>query len=304
MSISGFTMVRNADKFYFPIKESIMSILPIVDEFVIALDPGDEDDRTEELIKSIGSEKIKIVYRRWDEKSMIDGQIYADETNVALDHCTGDWCFYLQADECIHEQDHQEIVNSCEKYLDDKEVDGLLFKYNHFWGDYDHYLPFRGWYRNEIRCFKNNRNIYSFKDAQSFRRKTETDDSKKLNVTRTNVKVFHYGWVRPPYIMQSKKKEQDEVHYKTKEKSKASKSDYDYGALGALPTFKDSHPAIMKNWIDKHNWKDKLNYTTTSELNRDKFKHEKLKYRIISWIENNLFGRKTIMGYKNWRVIR
>jgi len=34
-------MVKNASKFYFPIKESIQSILPIVDEFIVAL--GDCD---------------------------------------------------------------------------------------------------------------------------------------------------------------------------------------------------------------------------------------------------------------------
>ena len=35
MKISGFTMVRNAGKYYFPIKESIQSVLPIVDEFIV-----------------------------------------------------------------------------------------------------------------------------------------------------------------------------------------------------------------------------------------------------------------------------
>jgi hypothetical protein len=37
-------MVRNATKYYFPIKESILSILPIVDEFIIALGKGDKGD--------------------------------------------------------------------------------------------------------------------------------------------------------------------------------------------------------------------------------------------------------------------
>lgn len=46
MKISGFTMVRNATKYYFPIKESILSILPIVDEFIIALGDNDPDDYT------------------------------------------------------------------------------------------------------------------------------------------------------------------------------------------------------------------------------------------------------------------
>ena len=110
MKISGFTFVKNADKFYFPVKASILSILNIVDEFVIAYAEGDKDDDTLNIIKSINSDKIKIYQRQWDPIAMKDGQIYADETNFALSKCTGDWCFYLQADECIHEEDHDKIL--------------------------------------------------------------------------------------------------------------------------------------------------------------------------------------------------
>ena len=34
VTISGFSMCRNADSLYYPVKESIESVLPIVDEFV------------------------------------------------------------------------------------------------------------------------------------------------------------------------------------------------------------------------------------------------------------------------------
>ena len=302
MKISGFTMVKNADKFYFPIKESIESILPIVDEFVIALGDNEEGDRTEELIDSINSPKIRVIHRVWDKKAMVDGRIYADETNFALDHCTGDWCFYLQADECIHEDDHAEIVATCKKHHDDENVDALLFNYHHFWGDYDHYLPYHGWYRNEIRLIKNNRNIRSIKDAQSFRKLEKDGALKKLNVVKTKVRVFHYGWVRPPYVMNSKKEEQDVVHYQTK--STKLSQDYNYGALGKIPLYEGTHPSTMTKRIAEHNWKHTLNYTKNGTLNRKKFKHEKLKYRLISWIENNLNGGNTILGYSNWNIVK
>jgi len=68
MKISGFKMVKNATKLYFPIKQSILSILPIVDEFVVALGDCDEDDTTLQEIESIGSDKIKIVHTVWDIK--------------------------------------------------------------------------------------------------------------------------------------------------------------------------------------------------------------------------------------------
>ncbi|MGH7953853.1 MAG: glycosyltransferase, partial [Limisphaerales bacterium] len=39
MKVSGFTFLRNGQKFGYPFVESIRSILPIVDEFVVALGP-------------------------------------------------------------------------------------------------------------------------------------------------------------------------------------------------------------------------------------------------------------------------
>ena len=58
-------MVRNAVKFDYPIVESIKSILPIVDEYMVAV--GNSDDGTLELIRSINSPKIKIIETIWDD---------------------------------------------------------------------------------------------------------------------------------------------------------------------------------------------------------------------------------------------
>ena len=103
MTISGFTMVRNAGKFYYPIKEAILSVLPIVDEFIVALGDNDPDDNTRQQIESIGSDKIKIYDRVWEEKHFVDGHIFKLETDFALSKCSGDYCLYLQADEVVHE---------------------------------------------------------------------------------------------------------------------------------------------------------------------------------------------------------
>ena len=209
MTISGFTMVRNATKYYFPIKESIESILPIVDEFIVALGEGDANDLTRAEINAIGSNKIKIIDRVWSEDDFVDSKIFAKETTFALSQCSGDWCFYLQADEVVHEDDLPRILQSCKDHLDHKNIDGLLFNYYHFFGDYDHYLPFHGWYKNEIRIVRNDSKIYSYKDAQSFRK----EDNLKLNVAPIDAHIYHYGWVRPPELMQSKKKEHDSMHH-------------------------------------------------------------------------------------------
>ena len=117
MKISGFTFLRNTSKLYYPILESIQSALPIVDEFVIALGKGDADDDTEAKIRSLQSDKIKIIHTEWDLETFTGGTEYAHQTNIAKTHCTGDWLLYLQGDELIHEEDYDEITTKCRQSL-------------------------------------------------------------------------------------------------------------------------------------------------------------------------------------------
>ena len=116
-------MVKNADKLYYPIKAAISSILPIVDEFVIALGDNDPEDRTREEILSIGSDKVKIIDTIWDLQKYSNGTENAHQTDIAKAACSGDWVFYLQADEVIHEQYLPIIKARCEELLDDEEVE-------------------------------------------------------------------------------------------------------------------------------------------------------------------------------------
>lgn len=303
MKISAFTMVRNATKYFFPIKESILSVLPIVDEFVIALGDNDIDDNTLQEIQSINSDKIKIFDRVWSEEHYVDGRIFAEETSFALNQCKGDWCIYLQADELIHEKDHPAIQKACRDNLDRMDVDGFLFNYNHFFGDYNHYLPFHGWYKNEIRIVRNHKGIYSYKDAQSFRK----NDNQKLNVLPIDAEIYHYGWVRPPHVMQSKKKEQDSMHQGTEsttQEYKLKPNEFDYGALGRLPVFKGSHPKVMDSFRESISWIEKLNYSKVANLKRDKMKHERFKYRFLTKVENIFNGGNHFFGYSNWNKLK
>lgn len=303
MTISGFTMVRNADKYYFPIKEAIMSVLPIVDEFIVALGDCDERDRTRALLESIGSPKVKIFDRIWSQELFLDGKIFAEETTFALSQCSGDWCFYLQADEVIHEDDLPIIVKECQTHLHNLCIDGFLFNYLHFWGDYAHYLPVHGWYKHDIRIVRNRANIYSYKDAQSFRK----NQDQKLNVVAITARVFHYGWVRPPRLMQSKKKEQDSMHHgvaQTTEAYRQKAAQFDYGALGNIPVYEGSHPGVMHTFMQKIDWLSNLNYGKKAILHRPLMKHERLKYRILTRLENILNGGRDFWGYSNWNKIR
>lgn len=313
MKISGFSFVRNGIKLYYPLKEAIESILPICDEFVIAVGEGDEDDNSREVVESINSPKIKIFDTVWEEKYWKKGKINAIQTNIAKEACSGDWCFYLQADEVVHEKYLDTIAARCEKFEKDDRIEGLLFDYKHFWGDYHHYFRSHAWYPREIRIVKNHPNIHSWQSAQSFRYAEKFDDphqeigTRKLNVALANAEVFHYGWVRPPHLMRTKMKALNTVHWgkdKASQDYEQKAKEFDFGPLSFADEFKDTHPAVMKEMISKFNWADKLQLTGRPDPARELHKHEQFKYRFLDFIEKTFLGGNLIGGFKNYTLLK
>ena len=296
-------MVRNGEKLYFPVAESIKSILPICEEFVVTVGKGDTDDRTREVIANIDSPKVRIIDTDWDNYSQeYHGQIHAIQTDLAMQECSGDWLFYLQADEVVHEKYLPVIKARCEELLDDKEIEGLLFNYKHFWGDYNHYQNGHGWYSKEIRIVRNGIGVSSHRSAQSFRRNGE-----KLKVAEVDAEIYHYGWVRPPRLMQNKRLAIEINHWgreKAEAKFKDSPPKFDYGPLNRLEEFRDTHPEVMREMIEAMDWKDDLQYSGPPDPERAPHKHELLKYRFLSFLENRLLNGKKLGEYKNYRLLR
>lgn len=313
MRISGFSMVKNATKLYYPIAEAIASILPIVDEFVLALGKGDEDDHTRATVEALGSDKIRIIDTVWDTKRYPDGTENARQTDIAKAACTGDWFFYLQADEVVHEKFLPEIQEQCQRFVDNPEVEGFLFNYLHFWGDYQHYIPNHGWYPREIRIIRNDPEIHSWRSAQSFRRIPDFDGHSyrqktgtyKLQVVPLQAYIYHYGWVRPPRLMQQKKQALSNIHKSQKsqkaEAEEAPSKAFDYGYLKRLPRFSGTHPGVMESRLSEFDWGDEL---TPDKVNqhRKPFKHETLKNRLITLLEQNVLGGRQLFGHSNWKL--
>ncbi len=318
MTISGFTMGKNALKLYYPMKQSVQSILPIVEEFIVALGDSDADDITRKEMESIGSSKIRILDTIWDIEKYPQGMEHAHQTDIAKSLCRGDWLFYLQSDEVIHEDDLPLIRNRCAELVDVPEVEGLLFDYIHFWGDYDHYQNGHCWYRKEIRIIRNKPDIHSWESAQSFRRipgfdgihYRQQENTYKLKVTASGARIFHYGWVRPPEIMNNKIRHFSINHRGARavdemDKRKLFSGQFDFGNLSKIPGFTGTHPAVMKPWIVRFNWKENLRYTgVRRSLNKMPSKHDRLRYVVISWIEKNLLFGTRLGEFKNYILVK
>ena len=82
MNVVGFSFIKNAILYDYPIKEAILSVLPICDEFVIAV--GKSEDDTLALIQSIASPKIRILETVWDDTLREGGRVLAVETDKAF----------------------------------------------------------------------------------------------------------------------------------------------------------------------------------------------------------------------------
>ncbi len=256
--------------------ESIRSALPLCDEFVIAA--GNSRDGTTELLRSIDDPKIRIIETVWDESQFVRGAINAEQTDIALDACTGDWALYVQADEAFHEDDYSTIIEKAETYLDDERVDGFLFEYRHFFADYDHYLDCHPWYRREVRLIRNNVGINSWHDAQGFRRGRE-----KIQVVPAEARVFHYGWVRPPLQMSAKNRAFATLYVGSEQAEREhAPGAYDYGQLHGRIRYRGTHPSVMQDRIAQCDW--------TAEPTETQRKHDKLDQRALSWLENCILG--------------
>ncbi len=129
MKVSGFSFIKNAVRYGYPILPAIRSVLPLCDEFVIAV--GDCQDGTRELIESLKESRIRILDTVWDESLKTGGRVLADETNKAFGAVAADsdWAFYIQGDEVMHERYLDTVRQAMTTYRDDPRVDGLLFNY-------------------------------------------------------------------------------------------------------------------------------------------------------------------------------
>ena len=252
MKVTGFTIIRNALKFDYPVVEAITSILPICDEFIVAV--GNSEDETLQLIKQINSPKIKIIETIWNDSLREGGQVLALETNKAFDAIDRDtnWCFYIQSDECVHERYLAGIKEAMIKFKDDKQVDGLLFNYLHFYGNYNYVGNSVQWYSKEIRIIKNDKSIRSYKDAQGFRK----TDNIKLNVKQIDAYMYHYGWVKPPKIQQAKQEHFHKMWHDDEwmKKNVVPAEEFDYLIVDNLEPFNGSHPQVFQNRVKTLHW--------------------------------------------------
>jgi hypothetical protein len=259
MKVSGFTFIKNGQILGYPFLQSIQSILSIVDEFIINV--GDCEDNTLEIIKSIASPKIRIIESKWNDKMQDRGYVYGQQKMIAQFNCSGDWAFYIEGDEVYHEDDLNQINQFMEKYLNDSNVEALVFDFYHFYGNKQSILDSPGWYRSEARIIKNSIRTYS-PDGLFWLVLDSNKKGRYPKAKHTGAKCYHYGWLRT----------EDQMNLKSNKVQKywgnnPVKIDYSLMDQKIITKFNGTHPKIIQNWLPNESglYQTDKNYKLTNK---------------------------------------
>jgi len=296
--ISGFTYVRNGFKYGYPFIPSILSVLPLVDELIVVV--GDSVDETREAIVALNNDKIKIIDTVWDDDLRESGKIFAQQANLGLAQVTGDWAFHIQVDEVLHEDDHKQILALIAAADKDEKVEGLLFPFLHFWGDFKHIRHTRKTHPFEIRAFKNTGKIRSYKDSQGFRKYTSEESylngepGEKLHVWKTEIPVFHYSYSRNPALMKAKAEYFNRFWHNDEEvKNRATERPFDFNEVDHLDVFDKPHPKYMKDVIAAQDWEFTYDPSRSNMECKDR-----IMFKLNKWTGKRLFE------FENYKLIK
>ncbi len=274
MKVSGFTFIRNGEMLGYPFIESIQSVLPILDEFVIAV--GKSEDRTLERIQAIGSDKIRIIETEWNEVMQDRGFVYAQQKMIAQFNCTGDWAFYLEGDEVLHEKDLDTIRNTMQQHLDNPEVEALYFDYYHFYGKPDQ-IGIAG-YKRAPRIIRNSIRNYS-PDGLFFVVMDRNKRGRYPKAAHAGCHMYHYGHVRKADRNDQKIKQ---VSKYWGDENPGTFSTYGNIDLDELRPFTGTHPAIMEDWLSNEAELEFIQNPNYKVTLKDR------KHRIRFWLDEKL----------------
>lgn len=215
IKLYGFSLIRNAIKYDYSFKEALLSMAPLVQYSVVAV--GKSEDETLKVAGEIPN--IKIIETVWNQ-DLKQGLVLSDETNKALtslrsslsgDELKSAWGIYLQADECLHEDDFEILRHDIEE-AERGGYDAIMFSYLHFWQTHHFIATAKRWYPHEVRAIKLDSSIESWGDAQGFRHYQKPFYSK--------ARIYHYGHVRDPKVYLKKMEDMSALYSKNATESK------------------------------------------------------------------------------------
>ncbi len=288
MKVSGFTFIRNGTLLGYPYIESLRSLLPVCNEVFVAV--GTSEDDTLARVKSIGDPKLQVIETTWNESMQDRGYVYAQQKMIAHFNCRGDWAFYLEGDEVLHEKDIPHIKTVLKDHVANPKIEALVFDYYHFYGTPQKLAISPGWYRRAPRVIRNTIRSYA-PDGLFFVIMDKNKKGRYPNAALADVPIYHYGHVRRASEMRLK------IQKVSRYWGHAPPDFSGYGDIDpqALESFEGSHPEIMQQWLGE-NTQQSLALNPNYKPTRREHRH-----RWMMRIER-LFGWE--LSKKHYRLIR
>ena len=243
MKISAFTFIKNGQILGYPFLQSIESVLPLVDEFVINV--GSSEDDTLSLIQAINNPKIRIIQSQWNNQMQDRGYVYGQQKMIAQFSCSGDWLFYVEGDEVYHENDLEKIKDSMKINLNNPSIEALVVDFYHFYGNSSSYLDSPGWYRSEARIIKGSVRSYA-PDGLFWLVLDKNKKGRYPKAKKIDAHCYHYGWVRSEEQMNLKSQKVQKYWGKMH-----SKIDYTKIDQSIIKKFNGTHPKAVNSWLTK-----------------------------------------------------
>lgn len=241
--VSGFSIVRNASIYDYPVEVALQSVLPLVTELHVNV--GKSDDDTLERVRSVGDPRVHIHEADWGDPKGRGTRDLGEQTNRVMAECSHDWSVYIQADEVLHEDDLPSIREALGRAARNGAAEGLAFDYLHFYGSPEWHLTGRTAFRAEVRVIRRSSGAQAFAGAQGFR-----IDGRIPRVLDSNARIFHYGYVKSQEALTAKL----EMGAIWKGDDPATAGDWEFSRPAGLTRFNGTHPAVAVPWISGRTW--------------------------------------------------
>jgi glycosyltransferase involved in cell wall biosynthesis len=266
MIVSGFTFLRNAVINGYPFEESIQSILPIVDEFICVI--GQSEDETRYRVEAIGDSKIRIIDSQWNEAMQDRGFVYGQQKMMAQYNCAGDWAFYLEGDEVLHETEIEQIRQAMRDNLLDPGVEALYFDFLHFYGT-PQQIGIAG-YRKAPRIIRNSIRTIA-PDGLFWVVMDKNKIGRYPNAKYAGGTIYHYGHCRRVSKMAEKLRQIGKYWGSAHQVFKG------YGCIdiAELRPFEGTHPSVMAEWLQseaEHVFAQDQDYKLSGRDRRNRFR--------------------------------
>jgi glycosyltransferase involved in cell wall biosynthesis len=132
-SLSGYTTVLNCNKNNYPWRQTIHSLLGFCDEVCVA-DGGSTDGTWEELKAWAEKEERLVIYQN---KIDLEDPRFAIKSDgllkgLARSMCTKEFCWQMDCDEIVHEDDYSKIKDLCKQFQNG--LDLIAMPVIEYWG--------------------------------------------------------------------------------------------------------------------------------------------------------------------------